>query len=157
MIGTRTLQAIVVAVCFASLGVAPARASASGQPQPSTEQTAAVREGANIRVIGIALQKELRGTLLGLDEANLRILVEEKSLQVPLRDIERIDVEHRDSVKNGLSIGAVALGILCAAVCGQGLDSKSQLVPAIAVNALIGGIVGARIDAAIVSRTRLYP
>ena len=53
----------------------------------------------------------------------------------------------RDSLKNGAVIGAVVLGTWCLIVCGQGLDSSGQLPAAVAVNAGLGALIGATIDA----------
>ena len=56
-------------------------------------------------------------------------------------------VRRNDPVWNGAVIGALVLGIWCARVCGQGLDSPQQLLPAVAANAGFGALIGAGIDA----------
>lgn len=59
----------------------------------------------------------------------------------------RLRDHDKDSLKNGAVIGAVVLGTWCLIVCGQGLDSSGQLPAAVAVNAGLGALIGATIDA----------
>jgi hypothetical protein len=57
-------------------------------------------------------------------------------------------VRRNDPVWNGAVIGGLVLGIWCARVCGQGLDSSSDsLLAVVAANAGFGALIGAGVDA----------
>src|SRR5262245_7913166 len=98
---------------------------------------------------------EIVGRLLQLGPDTVRLLVDgqEKELQLP--DVLTIDREG-DSLKNGALIGAVVAGAWCAIVCGQGLDSTSQLLPTIIGNAALGSLIGMGFDAQNRGRTNIY-
>ncbi|MGC4083391.1 MAG: hypothetical protein QM736_15090 [Vicinamibacterales bacterium] len=116
--------------------------------------------GANLQRVRVILadsEGEIDGRLLALDDTTLRILVSGKSWDLPLSDVRQVDVERKDSLKNGAAIGALILGGWCLAVCGQALPSASQLLPAVVSNAAFGALVGAGIDAARRERTTIYP
>jgi hypothetical protein len=57
------------------------------------------------------------------------------------------EVKRNDPVWNGAVIGGLVLGVWCAVICGQGLDSRDQLLPVVAVNAGFGALIGAGMDA----------
>jgi hypothetical protein len=76
-------------------------------------------------------------------------------MDVRLDRVQRIDAT-RDSLANGAAIGAVGLGLWCAAICGQGLESGDRLPMAVAINAGLGALIGAGIDAAHKGRTPIY-
>jgi hypothetical protein len=76
-------------------------------------------------------------------------------MDVPLNTLERIDATH-DSLVNGAVIGGLSLGLWCAVICGQGLDSAGSLPTAVVINAGLGALIGAGIDAAHRGRTPIY-
>jgi hypothetical protein len=110
-----------------------------------------------VRVTLAKSGREINGRLVELSGDAVRILVDGKATDLPLTDVRRIDVEKSDSLKNGAVIGAVVLGAWCTLVCGQGVNSAIQVVPAIAVNAGLGALIGAGIDAGQRERTMIYP
>jgi hypothetical protein len=83
------------------------------------------------------------------------LLVDGHRRDVPLTKIARI--ERRDSLKNGAIIGAAVLGGICALTCGQGLENGSNLVGAVASNAIVGALIGTGIDALHRGRMPVYP
>ena len=76
------------------------------------------------------------GRLAGAQHTEARV--------IPWKEIVRVK---RHPVWNGALIGGAILGTWCAVVCGQGLDQRGQLLPAIAVNAGLGALIGLGIDA----------
>lgn len=148
---------LALAMLLTALSVSLAAGAPVGQARADTPPSAVSHEGARVHVAGTPPRPDVKGRLVGLDDESIRLMVEGLVLEMSLEEVQRVDVEHRDSLKNGFWIGALVVGAWCAAVCGQGLNSSSQLLPAVAVTATVGGIVGARIDAARFKRTRIYP
>jgi hypothetical protein len=56
-------------------------------------------------------------------------------------------VRRSDPLWNGAIIGGFVLGVWCAVVCGQGLDTGDSLLRVVAANAGIGALIGAGMDA----------
>ena len=75
---------------------------------------------------------------------------------LPLQGILHIDARKRDSVVNGAIAGGLIGGVWCLIVCGQGLDSRSDLGSVALFNALVGAGIGVSIDAAHVSKVSIY-
>jgi len=98
---------------------------------------------------------EIHGHLIELSPESLAILTTAGRMDVPLNSLERIDAT-RDSLVNGAVIGGGSLGLWCAIICGQGLDSGRGLPTAVLVNAGLGALIGAGIDAAHKGRTPIY-
>lgn len=86
-----------------------------------------------------------------------------QGLQVPVLDSRSVASQtqpkprdhDKDSLRNGAIIGAIVLGTWCLIVCGQGLDSSDQLAGVVALNAGLGALIGAGIDARFSRRHRI--
>jgi hypothetical protein len=126
---------------------------AAAQDTAAKESSATI-QGGTYR-IRLTTGEEMAGRLLKLGPDVLQILVKGQRLEMPFEQVLQVDREG-DSLKNGAIIGAVVVGLLCAVVCGQGLDDASQLPVAVAVNAGVGALIGAGWDAAIKHRTTIY-
>jgi hypothetical protein len=98
---------------------------------------------------------QIHGRLIELSPESLAILTAVGRMDVPLNTLERIDATH-DSLVNGAVIGGLSLGLWCAVICGQGLDSGDSLPTAVVINAGLGALIGAGIDAAHKGRTPIY-
>ncbi len=88
--------------------------------------------------------RTIKGTFFAVVGDSLVLSTPEERV-IPWKEIRR--VKRRDPVWNGALIGGAILGTWCAVVCGQGLDQRGQLLPAIAVNAGLGALIGLGIDA----------
>jgi hypothetical protein len=95
---------------------------------------------------------QIQGRLIELSPESLAILTTGGRMDVPLTTLERIDATG-DSLVNGAVIGGLALGLWCAVICGQGTDN---LLTGVVVNAGVGALIGAGIDAAHKGRTPIY-
>ena len=126
-------------------------------PNAHADQPSADADLQRVRVTLAKSGREINGRLVELSDDAVRILVGGKARDLPLTDVQRIDIERSDSLKNGAVIGAIVLGGWCALVCGQGLGTGAQLVPAVAANAAVGALIGAGIDASRRERTTIYP
>jgi hypothetical protein len=98
--------------------------------------------------------EELQGRLLELSAATLAILVDGRRVDMPMEDVLRIDTRH-DPVWNGFTIGAVIAGGLVGLACASA-DGGRACVPATIVDAGLGGLIGAGIDALHKGRTPIY-
>jgi hypothetical protein len=128
--------------------------AASAGPAPAGQTIRAPRAGEEI-VVRTDTGGEVRGRLIELSPESLAILAAGGRMDVRLDRVQRIDAT-RDSLANGAAIGAVGLGLWCAAICGQGLESGDRLPMAVAINAGLGALIGAGIDAAHKGRTPIY-
>jgi len=99
--------------------------------------------------------EELRGQVLQLGPGTMTLLVDGQRLSVPMTSVLRIETRG-DSLRNGALIGAIAGGVWCALVCGQGLSSTAQLPAAVAFSAGFWAAAGVGIDAMIPGRTTIY-
>jgi len=115
------------------------------------QKTRAPRAGEEI-IVRTESGGQIQGRLVELSPESLAILTTAGRMDVPLNSLERIDAT-RDSLVNGAVIGGVSLGLWCAIICGQGLDSGRGLPTAVLVNAGLGALIGAGIDAAHKGRT----
>ena len=127
----------------------------ASQPHADAQRRDAVLP--RVTVIRATPGPALNGRLIELGGEAVRILVNGQTRELSLTDIRRIDVEKSDSLKNGAVIGAIVLGGWCALVCGQGLGTSAQLVPAVAANAAVGALIGAGIDAGRREHSTIYP
>ena len=91
---------------------------------------------------------------LGLETLDLWVDGALRAFEIPA--LARIDVAQRDSLKNGAVTGAIVFGLLCALSCGQGLDEPGQLRGTIAINTVLGALIGTGIDAAKRDRRTVY-
>ena len=126
-------------------------------PNAHSDQRSADAGLQRVRVTLAKSGREINGRLVELSADAVRILVGGKARDLSLTDVRRIDIERSDSLKNGAVIGAIVLGGWCALVCGQGLGTGAQLIPAVAANAAVGALIGAGIDAGRRERTTIYP
>ena len=135
------------------------RMATAQEPAPSAhaDQHSADADLQRVRVTLAQSGREINGRLVELSGDAVRILVEGQTRELSLTDVRRIDVEKSDSLKNGAVIGAIVLGGWCALVCGQGLGTGPQLVPAVAANAAVGALIGAGIETGRRERTTIYP
>ena len=112
---------------------------------PKANGSSATIQGGTYR-IRLTTGEEISGRLLKLGPDVLQILVKGQYQEMPFDQVLQVD-RKGDSLKNGAIIGAVVLGAWCTVICGQGLDDASQLPLAVAVNAGLGSLIGAGIDA----------
>ena len=128
---------------------------AQGGSSSESAATAATRGRRNTHTVRMATGEEITGRLEELGPDVLRLVVGGERREFKLDDVLQVDRDD-DPLKNGAIIGAAVLGTWCAIVCGQGLDSGSQLPVAVAVNAGFGALIGAGIDKANRHRTTIY-
>src|SRR4051812_23643793 len=97
----------------------------------------------------------LRGRIVQLSQESLAILTpDNRRVEMPIDRVLRIEARG-DSLKNGAVIGAVVVGGLVALTCGQALGG-GQCVTAVALDAGMGALIGAGIDALNGGRSVLY-
>ena len=149
----RMLSTAIMSILLCS-GTAIGQDVAS-QPHADQQRSDAVLP--RVTVIQATSGAALNGRLMELGGEAVRILVDGQTRELSLTDVRRIDLDKRDSLKNGAVIGAIVLGGWCALVCGQGLGTGAQLIPAVAANAAVGALIGAGIDAGRRERTTIYP
>jgi hypothetical protein len=94
---------------------------------------------------------ETKGKLVGLTDSALMLQLKDSTRTFTPDELALIE-RKGDSLKNGAIVGVI-LGVWCAIICGQGLDSPHQLPAAVAKEVLIP--IG--IDAAIQGRTKIWP
>jgi len=124
-------------------------------PQVQAAQATGKREIAeDVIVVHAGSGDELHGRLLELSAATLAILVDGRRIEVPMDDVLRIDTWH-DPVWNGFTLGAVIAGGLVGLACASAEGGRA-CVPAAIVDAGLGGLIGAGIDALHKGRTPIY-
>ena len=145
----RIVSALHFALLSALLSASPAIAQMA-VPQLTRDQLArpvvVTQEG--------SLAK-MRGRIRSLDGEWLTIVVNGQPVDVPMVSVSRIDVAP-DSLANGAFIGAIVLGLWCAKICGQGVDSQDQAGFARVMGFGIGALIGAGIDARTGRRPPIY-
>lgn len=94
----------------------------------------------------ISTGEVLHGVVLENTDGRLSLRIGKRRVDVPMEDVRRLDLEVRDALADGAVAGAATLGLLCALVCGQGLDSPGGLSQAVMTNAAVGGAIGAFLD-----------
>jgi hypothetical protein len=129
-------------------------AAAEGRQDPTASAVPPGSEGRR-HAVRLSSGQEVTGRLLQIGPAQLRLLADGREWNFPLTDVDRID-RMGDSLINGAIVGALAAGVMCAIVCGQGLDSTGQLPAVVAGNTLVGALIGLGIDAANQKRTTVY-
>jgi len=99
----------------------------------------------------------IQGRMLKLSGDTLALLTpDNRRVELPLERVLRIDV-HGDSLKNGATIGATVMGGLAVIGCAVGYGREAgQCLTGIALNAGLGGLIGAGIDAWNGGRTTIY-
>jgi hypothetical protein len=100
--------------------------------------------------------REITGHLVGLEPDKVVMLVGGERREYRLDSVLRLQREG-DSVLNGALIGVAVGAVLCAIVCGQGMDSDDSVGGTIIVNAGLSALIGMGIDAGHKGRTTLYP
>jgi hypothetical protein len=97
----------------------------------------------------------LQGRLVELSSASLALLTRDNQrIEIPMDRVLRIETRG-DSLKNGAAIGAAILGGLVLASCTS-WGGGGQCVAAAAVDAGLGALVGAGVDAMNGGRTAIY-
>jgi hypothetical protein len=109
--------------------------------------------GREVRVID-AKGIERRGRLRAAGAVELRLIVPAGEVAVPYSDIKQMD--RRDSLTNGVVIGMLWPAITLPLGGAQGLDSTDSLWAQIPLAMLVGGAIGAGIDALIKGWTPVY-
>ena len=132
-----TLVALVLA---ASIGQPPV-----AQAQDLSGPVYVVREGS---------AQPVKGRLLELGPETLTLLVDNQRVQMPLDSVSRVDVPG-DSIKNGAVTGALFFGGWSALVW-QGLGRKSEYFRFVLLQAGVGAVFGAGIDALNTGKTLIY-
>lgn len=103
-------------------------------------------------VVTDATNRKSKGKFIGVVGEALVLAVPEER-RFPFDTV--VQVKRTDPIWNGAVIGALILGTWCAVVCGQGLDSGDQFLPAVAANAGFGALIGLGVDA-LAGRATLY-
>jgi hypothetical protein len=114
----------------------------------------AAPRGDEVIVTQSASGEELRGRLIELSSTSLAILVDGRRVDVPVDNVLRIDVRN-DSLKNGAIIGASVMGGLAVLGCAEA-HSAGWCAYAVSINTLLGGAIGASIDAMHKGRSPIY-
>lgn len=123
---------------------------------PALAQDLPVHEGQRVFVQSAGFARELDGRVLRISEEALILKVNERRVELPLDSVIQVQIKAHDPVMDGALLGALIVGGLCAAVCGQGLDDAGSLPSVIASNAAVGGVIGALIDASKSRRQTIY-
>jgi len=98
----------------------------------------------------------VHGRIVDLSPESLTILTaDNRRVDMPLDRVLRIEA-HGDSLKNGAAIGAVVLGGIVALACGGSAGTAGQCVTAVALDAGMGALIGAGLDALNGGRSTLY-
>ena len=97
----------------------------------------------------------VRGRLVELSSASLALLTpDNQRIDIPIDRVLRIETRG-DSLKNGAAIGAAIFGGLVLATCAS-WGGGGDCVVAAAVDAGVGALIGAGVDALNDGRTALY-
>ena len=97
----------------------------------------------------------VQGRLVSLSRESLALLTpDNKRVEIPLDRVLRIETTG-DSLKNGAAVGAVVAGVLVATTCAS-WGGGGECVAASLVDAGIGALIGAGVDAMIAGRTPIY-
>ena len=97
----------------------------------------------------------VRGRIVDLSPESLTILTaDNRRVDMPLDRVLRIEARG-DSLKNGAAIGAIVLGGMAALLCGE-YGGGGECVAGVALDAGIGALIGAGVDALNGGRSTLY-
>jgi hypothetical protein len=97
----------------------------------------------------------VQGRLVSLSRESLAMLTpDNRRVEIPLDRVLRIETTG-DSLKNGAAIGAVVFGGLVAATCAS-WGGGGECVAASLIDAGLGALIGAGVDAMIAGRTPIY-
>jgi hypothetical protein len=142
------MKKISLFIVFSACLLTPAAAFAGQKPhrQVAREEVIVTQSGSG---------EELHGRLLELSSQSLAILVDGQRVDVPIDNVLRIDGTH-DSLKNGTIIGASVMGGLAALTCAGYATSAGQCLTGVVINAGLGALVGAGIDALHKGRSPIY-
>ena len=100
----------------------PLRVPSGQQPVSSFEELKSrISPGETVIVLDAA-GREIRGRAASLSDASLTVTFDTTRRQFDAADVRRIDRQRRDSVRNGVLIGAAA-GALAGFAMGKSLDS----------------------------------
>jgi hypothetical protein len=136
----------LAALCSACL-VVPAAAQAGQKPHtPVLADEVIVTQSAS--------GEELRGRLLELSPESLAILVDGRRVDLPIDTVLRIDAR-TDPVKDGAIIGAAIMGAASGVSCAA-YGGTASCVTGIIVEAGLGALIGAGVDALHKGRTPIY-
>jgi hypothetical protein len=89
----------------------------------------------------------LRGRIVAVEHAQLTLQVRDRSIVVPKMSIGRVEVERRDSLWNGLLIGAVISAVMRVAFAGEACSRTKDpqcTLQGIAVGAGAGAFIDSR-------------
>ena len=142
---------------FMGVGVVSRWCAGTANAQTARELTALERAARSAAAVSVVVDGEpaVRGTIQLIAGSAIVVDVDGASRQFALDAVQRVDRDG-DSLANGTLIGMAVLGGWCARVCGQGLNSGGEAVLAVLVNAALGGLIGAGIDAGIRGTTTVY-
>lgn len=122
----------------------PLKLSPGQQPASSFEELKSwIDPGETVFVLDAA-GREIRGRAASLSDTSLTLAFDATRRQFDAADVRRIDRQRRDSVRNGVLIGAVT-GALAGMAMGRSLDSPdcAQTIATCGEGAMIGGFGGA--------------
>jgi hypothetical protein len=98
----------------------------------------------------------VHGRIVDLSPESLTILTaDNRRVDMPLDRVLRIEARG-DSLKNGAVIGALVLGTVVALTCAEVSDSGGGCITAVALDAGMGALIGAGLDALNGGRSTLY-
>jgi hypothetical protein len=143
--------AIVLAIAMA----APANLGAQHmfRPQRPPEFRAA-RQEVFVRLVGTSV--EIHGLLTAFDATALTMEVDGRSYTFLIAEVLRVETIVGRNLIRGAVIGGLASAILCALVCGQGLDDKQSVVSVALENGIVGAVVGGLIGRNVAARQTVY-
>ena len=128
---------------------------ALAQPQAAGERDRTERLG-RVHITPFIPGRATEGRLLRLGPETLTLLIDNQPREMSLGDVLKVERIERDSIRNGMLIGAAVGGGWAALVASQGFIDRSQRGPLVAYNALLGALLGAGIDALHHQRTTIY-
>jgi len=134
-------------VCVLAGALLPATAAAQTLDDPRKLERATVTL--------LRSESPIEGRLMHLAADDVTVMVDGVPVKVPLTTVRRVEVGG-DRVGNGAAIGALVVGLYCALICGQGLDSAASLPGFVLRAAGTGALIGAGIDAAHSNRRIIY-
>jgi hypothetical protein len=146
------MRTILVDVSLALALLMPTTALAQGG---SPTRPLSLSHPEDVIVTQAASGEELQGYLLELSPTTLAMLVNGKRVEMPIDNVLRID-GRRDSLKNGVAIGAAIVAGLGLFGCAERHGSRASCESGLALNAGAGALIGAGIDALHHGRTTIY-
>ncbi len=154
----RLLNAITFLMMFAGCHVFSAHPALAQTPATTFDELRSRLSAGDRVVVTGAQQQTIKGRLEELSPSSLRLLVDKQSHDVALRDVLRVERRTRDSLVNGILIGAGIGGAFFLkyysenALCRGGCQFRSGALGIVG----IGAAAGAGVDALITRRETVF-